>query len=113
MASNRQWRPTQFRSLQPSSSSTIDSLQAFVSGMQVLAGDLESAIQGHLVFWNLWQKYSALPESWDWQEREIVWGGWPGRPEFIESTYYLYTVSILLYNPAPIEEGRDGPACEV
>lgn len=61
--------------------------------MQVLAGDLESAIQGHLVFWHLWQKYSALPESWHWQERSIQWAGWPGRPEFIESTYYLYTVS--------------------
>ena len=26
-------------------------------------------------------------------ERFIVWGGWPGRPEFVESTYYLYRVS--------------------
>lgn len=61
--------------------------------MQVLAGDIESAIQGHLVFWHLWDKYSALPESWDWEERRIQWAGWPGRPEFIESTYYLYRVS--------------------
>lgn len=88
-----QYRPVQFRSLQLSSPSTIDSLAAFMPGMQVLAGDVESAIQGHLVFWNLWRKYSALPESWDWQDRRIQWAGWPGRPEFIESTYYLYQVS--------------------
>jgi mannosidase alpha-like ER degradation enhancer 1 len=99
-----QWRPTQFRTLQTLPSSTIDSLQAFVSGMQVLAGDLDSAIQGHLVFWNLWQRYSALPESWDWQDRTILWGGWPGRPEFIESTYYLYTVRV--------EKWEDGDGAE-
>ena len=23
-------------------------------------------------------------------DRKIQWAGWPGRPEFIESTYYLY-----------------------
>jgi mannosidase alpha-like ER degradation enhancer 1 len=58
--------------------------------MQVLAGDIESAIRSHLVWWNLWRKYDALPETWIWQERKIEWAGWPGRPEFIESTYYLY-----------------------
>jgi mannosidase alpha-like ER degradation enhancer 1 len=61
--------------------------------MQVLAGDLESAIRSHLVYWNLWRRYGGLPESWSWQERRIEWAGWPGRPEFIESTYYLFRVS--------------------
>ncbi|KAK4689097.1 hypothetical protein P7C73_g1006, partial [Tremellales sp. Uapishka_1] len=84
------YRPTQFRLLQPAARSTIDSLSAFLPSIQVMAGDIESAIKGHLVFWNLWRKYSAIPESWAWKERQIEWTGWPGRPEFIESTYYLY-----------------------
>lgn len=68
----------------------IDSLSAFFSGVQVLAGDLESAIRGHLVFWNIWRRYSGIPESWAHDERLVGWAGWPGRPEFIESTYYLH-----------------------
>lgn len=82
----------QFRLLTTTEPSTVDSLSAFVSGMQVLAGDLESAIRSHLLFWNLWRRYNAMPESWDWQDRQLVWKGYPGRPEFIESTYYLYHV---------------------
>ena len=35
-----------------------------------------------------------MPESWDWEERKVVWAGWPGRPEFIEATYYLYKVCL-------------------
>ncbi|WVF66261.1 hypothetical protein IAT40_001001 [Kwoniella sp. CBS 6097] len=84
------YRPIQIRLLQPSSPSTIDSLSAFLPGMQVLAGDIESAIKSHLVFWNLWRKHDAMPESWQWTERNVEWAGYPGRPEFIESTYYLY-----------------------
>nr|XP_018266555.1 uncharacterized protein I303_00530 [Kwoniella dejecticola CBS 10117]OBR88713.1 hypothetical protein I303_00530 [Kwoniella dejecticola CBS 10117] len=84
------YRPIQTRLLQPASPSTIDSLSAFLPAMQVLAGDVESAIKSHLVFWNLWRKYDAMPESFLWQERKMEWTGYPGRPEFIESTYYLY-----------------------
>jgi mannosidase alpha-like ER degradation enhancer 1 len=84
------YRPIQFRQLQTSMPSTIDSLSAFFPGVQVLGGDVESAIKAHLVFWNLWDKHSAMPESWDWVERRLEWKGYPGRPEFIESTYYLY-----------------------
>jgi mannosidase alpha-like ER degradation enhancer 1 len=92
----KQYRPVQFRVLHPATPSTIDSLAAFLPGMQVLAGDLESAIKAHLVYWNLWRRYSAIPESWDWVDRRIEWAGWPGRPEFIESTFYLYQVSPTL-----------------
>ncbi|OXH23230.1 carbohydrate binding protein [Cryptococcus neoformans] len=84
------YRPIHTRLLQIPSPTTIDSLSAFLPAIQVLAGDIPSAIRSHLVFWNLWRKFGALPESWRWQERRIEWAGWPGRPEFIESTYYLY-----------------------
>jgi mannosidase alpha-like ER degradation enhancer 1 len=71
----------------------IDSLGAFFPGLQVLAGDLESAIKGHMIYWNLWRKHSGIPESWVWGEGRIEWAGYPGRPEFVESNYYLHKVS--------------------
>lgn len=90
LAHSHQYRPVQIRSLRPASTSVIDSLSAFFPGVQVLAGDIESAIRNHLVFWNIWRRYSGIPESWAHDERTVGWAGWPGRPEFIESTYYLY-----------------------
>ena len=63
---------------------TIDSLSAFWPGLQVLAGDIENAIKAHLMCkparffasyvpslmpfsadWNLWKKFSGLPEVFD------------------------------------------------
>lgn len=68
----------------------IDSLSAFWSGSQVLAGDVEAAIKSHLFYWNLWKKYSAMPEAFNFINRTSEWNGYPLRPEFVESTYYLY-----------------------
>ncbi|KAL1409592.1 hypothetical protein Q8F55_003585 [Vanrija albida] len=84
------YRPIHLKMLSPSQPPWIDSLSAFHPALMVLGGDIESAIRSHLVFWNLWRKYSAIPESWDPESREPGWTGWPGRPEFIESTYYLF-----------------------
>ncbi|RXK37277.1 hypothetical protein M231_05419 [Tremella mesenterica] len=84
------YRPVQMKHLHTANPSTIDSLSAFLPGLQVLSGDIESAIQNHMIWWNLWRKYSATPEVWAWQERRVEWAGWPLRPEYIESTYYLY-----------------------
>ncbi|WVQ76473.1 hypothetical protein IAR50_006141 [Cryptococcus sp. DSM 104548] len=84
------YRPLHLTLLQPPTVSTIDSLSAFLPAVQVLAGDLSSAIRAHLVWWMIWRKHGALPESWDWVGRRVEWAGWPGRPEFAESTYYLY-----------------------
>lgn len=68
----------------------IDSLSAFMPGVQVLYGDLEAAIKGHLVFYNLWRQYHALPERFDFYHKQASVLNYPLRPEFIESTYYLY-----------------------
>ncbi|CAG2180784.1 unnamed protein product, partial [Oppiella nova] len=40
----------------------IDSLQAAWAGVQVLAGDIEEAICGHALYYNIWRKYGVLPE---------------------------------------------------
>lgn len=68
----------------------IDSLSAFWPGVQVLYGDLDAAVKGHLVFYNIWRKYHALPERFDFYRKTVDIGFYPLRPEFIESTYYLY-----------------------
>jgi len=106
---------------------TIDSLSAFWPGLQVLAGDIENAIKTHLMCkpapplappisnlipfaadWNLWKKFSGLPEVFDTAFLQATSWHYPLRPgmsfefgldpklthdqEFIESTWYLYRV---------------------
>jgi mannosidase alpha-like ER degradation enhancer 1 len=71
-------------------SSWIDSLSAFFPGLQVLHGDLDSAIKSHLVYYNIWRKYHSLPERFDFHLKSVDLPYYPLRPEFIESTWYLY-----------------------
>ncbi|CAJ2500333.1 Uu.00g031860.m01.CDS01 [Anthostomella pinea] len=70
----------------------IDSLGAYYSGLLALAGELDEAIETHLLYTALWTRYSALPERWSVRDGTVEGGlgWWPGRPEFIESTYHLY-----------------------
>ncbi|OSX60455.1 glycoside hydrolase family 47 protein [Postia placenta MAD-698-R-SB12] len=69
---------------------TFDSLSAFWPGLQVLAGDLENAIKSHMTYWNIWRGHSGLPEIWDMNFRQGTSMQYPLRPEFVESTWYLY-----------------------
>ncbi|KAK7430153.1 hypothetical protein QQZ08_003338 [Neonectria magnoliae] len=70
----------------------IDSLGAFYPGLLALAGELNEAIEANLVYTALWTRYAGLPERWSVRENSIDGGlgWWPGRPEFIESTYHIY-----------------------
>lgn len=70
----------------------IDSLSAYYPGLLTLAGELDEAIETHLLYAALWTRYSALPERWSAATGNIDSGlrWWGGRPEFIESTWYLY-----------------------
>jgi mannosidase alpha-like ER degradation enhancer 2 len=38
----------------------------------------------------MWTKHGIEPEVFDYQKMEVVHGGYPLRPEIVESTYYLY-----------------------
>ncbi|THV64217.1 hypothetical protein D6D28_10076 [Aureobasidium pullulans] len=70
----------------------IDSLSAYYPGLLVLAGELDEAMTAHLLYTALWSRYGALPERWD-ATTGAIHGGlkwWGGRPEFIESTWYIY-----------------------
>lgn len=81
----------------------IDLLSAFWPGLQVLAGRLSDAVSTHLVFLKIWDNFDSIPERWEQQSHllsnnsnadrvnaavSLEW--YPLRPEFIESTYYLY-----------------------
>jgi hypothetical protein len=77
----------------------IDSLGGFIAGTLSQAGGaspeddaLDLAVRGNLVYSALWNRYNALPERFNTRlatiEGGLTW--YPGRPEFIESTYLLY-----------------------
>lgn len=70
----------------------IDSLSAYYPGLLAFAGQLDEAIEAHLLYTALWTRYSALPERWSTATGNIEMGlrWWGGRPEFIESTWYIY-----------------------
>ena len=70
----------------------VDSLSAFFPGLLAITGDLDEAIETHLLFTALWTRYSALPERWSTSNGGVEGGlgWWVGRPEFIESTYHIY-----------------------
>ncbi|KAI6783348.1 ER degradation-enhancing alpha-mannosidase-like protein-like protein [Emericellopsis cladophorae] len=70
----------------------IDSLGAFYAGLLVLAGETDEAVEANLLYTALWTRYSGIPERWSFRDLDVEGGlgWWPGRPEFIESTYYIY-----------------------
>ncbi|KAI3632110.1 hypothetical protein MIR68_009946 [Amoeboaphelidium protococcarum] len=68
----------------------IDSLAAFFPGLQVLAGDLPSAVRLHEVYCALWRRFHGMPERYDAARKQVISVNYPLRPEFIESTYFLY-----------------------
>ena len=70
----------------------MDSLSAFYPGLLTLTGNLDEAMETHILLTALWTRYSALPERWSTSSGAIEsgLGWWGGRPEFIESTYHLY-----------------------
>lgn len=73
----------------------IDLLSAFWPGVQVLAGQLKDAVKTHMLFLKIWDYFDLIPERWNFRLADkttnpIALEWYPLRPEFIESTYYLY-----------------------
>jgi mannosidase alpha-like ER degradation enhancer 1 len=60
--------------------------------MQVLLGDVPSAVATQQAFFSIWQRYGALPERYILGQNDIHSSEryYPLRPEFVESTYFLY-----------------------
>ncbi|XP_061603916.1 ER degradation-enhancing alpha-mannosidase-like protein 3 isoform X1 [Phyllopteryx taeniolatus] len=72
-----------------SARSWMDSLLAFFPGLQVLRGDLKPAIETHEMLYQVTKQHTFLPEAFTTEFR-VHWGQHLLRPEFAESTYYLY-----------------------
>lgn len=70
--------------------SYIDSLSAYYPGLLVLAGQVEQASKAHLIYHSLWTRYNGLPERFNYNNKQVEIPWYPLRPEFIESTYFLY-----------------------
>ncbi|KAJ1892103.1 hypothetical protein LPJ66_006540 [Kickxella alabastrina] len=71
-------------------STWIDSLSAYFPGLMVLAGDVDSAESAYMLYYHLWRRFRAMPERFNLFLREPDIAFYPLRPEFIESTYFLY-----------------------
>ena len=82
----------------------IDALQASFSAVQVLRGDIDEAICLHALYYSIWRKFGVLPERFNWQVKMPDVLFYPLRPEFIESTYFLYQAT---KNPFYLHVGRD------
>lgn len=87
----------------------IDSLSAFFPGLLVLDGRVEDATKKNLIFSKLWATFGGIPERWNFQKiyfneeneeklQSLVDLEWyPLRPEFIESSYFLYRATKDVY----------------
>jgi hypothetical protein len=83
----------------------IDSLSAFWPGLQVLAGDVPNAEQAWSKYYFAWRKHQVgLPERFDFLHLGATLKHYPLRPEFIESTYFLYQAT---KNPFYLHVGRE------
>lgn len=65
-------------------------LDAFFPGVLALGGDLERAKKLQDSSYKMWTKHGIEPEEFDYAKMEVVSGGYPLRPEIVESTYILY-----------------------
>uniref|UniRef100_A0A8C4R6P3 alpha-1,2-Mannosidase n=1 Tax=Eptatretus burgeri TaxID=7764 RepID=A0A8C4R6P3_EPTBU len=74
----------------------MDSLLAFFPGLQVLKGDIQPAIQTHEMLYQITRRHNFLPEAFTTDFR-VHWAQHPLRPEFAESTYFLYKATGDLY----------------
>ncbi|CAF2956774.1 unnamed protein product [Rotaria sp. Silwood2] len=80
----------------------MDALLAFWPGLQVMTGDLKPAIELHEMLYQVVKKHNFLPEAFTTDYR-IHWNSHPLRPEFVESTYFLYKAT---GDPHYLEVGR-------
>jgi len=80
----------------------IDALGAFWPGLQVLMGDLKPAIENHEVLYQVMQRHDFIPEAFT-SDFQVHWAQHLLRPEFVESTYFLYRAT---GDPYYLEAGR-------
>ncbi|BET00321.1 Glycosyl hydrolase family 47 [Nesidiocoris tenuis] len=67
----------------------MDALLAFWPGLQVLSGDLKPAVETHEMLYQVMKRHNFIPEAFT-TDFQVHWAQYPLRPEFLESTYFLY-----------------------
>jgi Glycosyl hydrolase family 47 len=65
-------------------------LDAFFPGELALAGDIRRARRLEDSCFKMWNLYGIEPEVIDYSKMSVVNGGYPLRPEIVESAYYLH-----------------------
>ncbi|PSN33488.1 hypothetical protein C0J52_15395 [Blattella germanica] len=81
----------------------MDALLAFWPGLQVLKGDIKPAVETHEMLYQVMQRHNFIPEAFT-TDFQVHWGQHPLRPEFLESTYFLYRAT---NDPYYLEVGRN------
>ncbi|XP_011057999.1 PREDICTED: uncharacterized protein LOC105148154 isoform X2 [Acromyrmex echinatior] len=56
---------------------------------RVLKGDIKPAVETHEMLYQVMQRHNFIPEAFT-TDFQVHWGHHPLRPEFLESTYFLY-----------------------
>lgn len=80
----------------------VDALGAFWPGLQVLMGDVKPAIESHEILYQVMERHHFLPEAFT-MDYQVHWGQHLLRPEFVESTYFLYKAT---EDPHYLEVGK-------
>ncbi|KAF7489554.1 ER degradation-enhancing alpha-mannosidase-like protein 2 [Sarcoptes scabiei] len=69
----------------------FQSLEAFFPGLLTLIGEIDQAKKSLYNYHQVWKQYGFVPEFYDIvHAKYLKRDGYPLRPEFIESVYYLY-----------------------
>lgn len=69
---------------------TTGALDAFFPALLALDGDLNRARALQDSMFKMWQLNGIEPEVYNYKTGKVEHGGYPLRPEIVESTYYLY-----------------------
>ena len=69
---------------------TYGALDAFFPAILALSGDINRAKRLQASGFKMWTKHGIEPEVFNYKTMQVVNGGYPLRPEIIESAYYLY-----------------------
>ena len=69
---------------------TTGALDAFFPAVLALDGDLNRARALQDSLFQMWKVHGIEPEVYNYKTGKVVHGGYPLRPEIVESTYYLY-----------------------
>jgi len=72
---------------------TSGALDAFFPGVLALGGDVPRARRLQDSMFKMWQVHGIEPEVLNYQTMKVEHGGYPLRPEIVESTYVLYQLT--------------------